>query len=129
MIETGYGVRYPSITSRKYNGLQNGVFVSTRVPSNRFDFVDGNIITVSGRILTALQRRLKAAAEGAGRALQTADEGGAFRLDLTLVDPNQPQVGGKPIKEPTILGKSAATASQGIIVMGVIFAVAFALFL
>merc|ERR1711933_88908 len=126
VIRSGGSVLYQSITTKEDVPSENGVYVSPRVPSNLFDYGQGNIITVAGRILTALQRRLKVAAESTGRALQMADDEGVFRLDLSLVDPNELQVGGKPI-EPTVLGKSAATANQGIIAMVGIFAVAFAL--
>jgi hypothetical protein len=128
VITSRSAVVYQSITTKEDVQSQNGVYVSTRVPSNLFQFRQGNIITVAGRIITALQRRLKVASESTGRALQVADQEEVFRLDITLFDPNELQAGGKPI-QPTVLGKSAATTNQGIIAMGAIFAAAFALFL
>ena len=74
---------FPSITSREYVPIENGVVVATRVPMNLFNFAGGEYITITGEIDMKLA--------GSGRRLQSVsannDESeiaSLFQLEIAL---------------------------------------------
>jgi len=129
-------VDFPAITYREYVPSANGVAVSTRVPSNIFNFALGQSIAVSGGIVVRLagsdeRRRLNVelqavqgvgkAEEGSERDLQASGANAGFRIDVELAED------GDTVPVATI-NAAVGVANGGFVVLGtMIFSYAFAM--
>ena len=81
-------VVFSSFTSMEYVSTKDGVVVSTRVPTNVFDYNSpgGSVIGITGALVMKL-----AGSDGSGRNLKTnigakldADEEASFEIEVTL---------------------------------------------
>ena len=81
-------VEFSSFTSVEYVSTKYGVVVSTRVPTNVFDYNSpgGSVIGITGALVMKL-----AGSDGSGRNLKTnigakldADEEASFEIEVTL---------------------------------------------
>ena len=104
------GIVVPSIISIKYDN--GGVSVRTRVPTNFFDFLPGNYVTISGAILTKLVN--------SGRKLQAdigtmadANEEDSFELNANLK---------RDIVDEEVMMKSeSSVVNTGFVMIGAVF--------
>lgn len=87
VIESGE-IMFPSLTSRDYDDIVNGVRVATLVPQNIFSFATGNNITVSGAVDTKLagSGRKTRALVGVDDVPVDGTEEGAYELQVALVE-------------------------------------------
>ena len=100
-------VEYSSITSREYVPLKNGVAVSTRVPSNLFNYeADDAVIAISGSIVLKFadggRRKLRRDLQAIGN-----DQVSSYRLSIDLIAPS---------KDDVTTGNSMVSGSSRVVV-------------
>lgn len=113
-------VSFPTITSRQYNANENGVMVSTWIPTNLFNFAAGEAISIAGVIEMKLA--------GSGRRLHDGTEstsgGGeseiasSFELEVAL------QTKEIVYDEDSSVNAATAISSKSIAILGMIFSLA-----
>jgi len=83
-------ISFPSLTAREYNVNENGVVVSTFIPSNLIIFADGETLSISGEIemqLVGSTRRLHAVDGDINHdddEINTQDIASNFELEISL---------------------------------------------
>lgn len=115
-------VQVPSITSRDYDRSENGVRVSTRVPSNIFTFAANENIIINGDIdmkLVGTSRKLRALV---GDADDTTDgsEQVPYKLEINLEEDLE-----FAAKDQDAMGSSGHVMGKGSVILGMISLLAF----
>lgn len=117
-------VEFTSLTSVQYATNQDGIVVSTRVPSNMFSFGNGNAITVTGVVHVQL-------AGGSRRKLQiglargdVVDEDAHFQVTVKLG--GKQQFLSQEIKE--ISASGTAVGNKLAVMFGMVFGLTLSMF-
>mmetsp|Transcript_27952 Transcript_27952/g.48296 ORF Transcript_27952/g.48296 Transcript_27952/m.48296 type:complete len:129 (-) Transcript_27952:237-623(-) len=116
-------VKVPSITSLEYVLEENGVIVSTRVPTNLFNYALGESITISG----AMNMKL---ADGSSRKLRADIIVGGAKFDENKKASFELKVGLEDemiLEDETAVNSATgvASASKGVGMLVMIFASAY----
>ena len=119
-------VSLPTITSRDYVPSENGVVVATRVPSNLFNYTEGNSIAVAGELemkFAFTGRRLQANIDGseikrhpAVLAEEEEELTSSFELQVALQTEMVYKEG-----DPTTSSSTKAIASSGMTVLAIAY--------
>lgn len=113
-------VEYPSISSKEHVPIENGVAVSTRVPSNLFTFATGRSITISGEIKMKLygeERRRRQLLALTSDASFEEESSFGFNVKLSSEVDSAEEVG--PLTTMGVAANPATVGSQSIALMGV----------